>query len=160
MEIITYRSASPLWTNILSLSKTKLVRLGCFIFMLVVLINSYGLFTGMVFGSQTPWAESMLVVQGGAKKLTTVEYMKITSSHPKLSSYHPMEIAKDFVAGKVEQVDFAFSFSSFEHDGLGAYFLQLIQMESKVMFFLFFRHYKFRSLRRSAKSVRRPRSHR
>ena len=36
---------------------------------------------GAVFGSQSPWAEAALL-NAGAKKITTVEYQNISSSHP------------------------------------------------------------------------------
>jgi hypothetical protein len=75
---------------------------------------------GIVWGSQSPWAESGLIFYG-AKHITTIEYMKIESKHPKLSTIHPVEAAKKFLAKKFELVDFIFTYSSLEHDGLGRY---------------------------------------
>jgi hypothetical protein len=75
---------------------------------------------GMVFGSESPWAEGALIA-AGAKRVTTVEYRTVVSDHPKLSYYHPSVLAQEYLEGKVAQVDFAFSFSTFEHDGLGRY---------------------------------------
>ncbi len=45
--------------------------------------------------------------------------MKIVTNHPQFSACHPTELARDYLANKFEPVDFAFSYSSFEHDGLG-----------------------------------------
>lgn len=83
--------------------------------------NSYirGKF-GMVLGTQNPWAESGLIFYG-AKHITTIEYMKIESKHPKLSTMHPVEVAKRYLAKKLELADFIFTYSSLEHDGLGRY---------------------------------------
>lgn len=76
--------------------------------------------TGIVFGSQYPWAEGLLI-RKGAKTIITVEYMKIVSTHPKLLTYTPNEIDKLFVSGHWAPVDFIFTYSSVEHDGLGRY---------------------------------------
>jgi hypothetical protein len=35
----------------------------------------------------------------GAAHVTTVEYMKITTDHPKLSSLHPDEVADQVIKG-------------------------------------------------------------
>eukprot|EP01036_Dinobryon_divergens_P031681 gene31681-41125_t len=75
---------------------------------------------GMVIGTQDPWAERGLI-HHGAKHIITVEYMKIVSQHPKLSTMHPMEAARDYLAKNFTLVDFIFSYSSLEHDGLGRY---------------------------------------
>lgn len=75
---------------------------------------------GMVLGTQNPWAENGLI-HFGAKHLITVEYMKIVSEHPKLSTMHPVEVAKKFLEKTLPPVDFIFTYSSLEHDGLGRY---------------------------------------
>jgi len=75
---------------------------------------------GMVLGTQNPWAEKGLI-QYGAKHVITVEYMKIVSEHPKLSTMHPVEVAKKFLEKSLPPVDFIFTYSSLEHDGLGRY---------------------------------------
>jgi len=75
---------------------------------------------GMVLGTQTPWAENGLI-HFGAKHIITVEYMKIVSEHPKLSAIHPVELAKKFLTHSLPPVDFIFTYSSLEHDGLGRY---------------------------------------
>lgn len=76
--------------------------------------------TGYVFGSQTHWAESALLA-AGASTVTTVEYMSIVSTHPNLLTVHPSQIAKMYLDRSLHPVDFAWSYSSFEHDGLGRY---------------------------------------
>ena len=77
---------------------------------------------GYVFGTQFPWAESGLLAKGAAH-ITTVEYMRIDTNHPRLNGIHPHDIAKSYLTGNYTHLlcDFAWSFSSFEHDGLGRY---------------------------------------
>lgn len=80
---------------------------------------------GIVFGSQSPWAEALLLAFG-ASHILTYEYMKIKSDHPQLSSTTPSAMANEFQrrrggSNAVQKYDFGFSFSSFEHDGLGRY---------------------------------------
>mmetsp|Transcript_33188 Transcript_33188/g.45502 ORF Transcript_33188/g.45502 Transcript_33188/m.45502 type:complete len:346 (-) Transcript_33188:107-1144(-) len=75
---------------------------------------------GMVLGTQHPWLEKGLI-HFGAKHITTIEYMKIISEHPKLSTMHPVEMAKKFLDKTLPPVDFIFTYSSLEHDGLGRY---------------------------------------
>ena len=57
----------------------------------------------------------------GAKKLTTVEYNEIVSSHPDHNSLTPRELASHWLSGSLPEYDFAVSYSSYEHDGLGRY---------------------------------------
>ena len=76
---------------------------------------------GMVVGTQHPWAERGLL-HYGAKHITTIEYMKIESQHPKLSTMHPVEAARRYlVARNLTLVDCIWTYSSLEHDGLGRY---------------------------------------
>ena len=77
---------------------------------------------GYVFGTQNPWAEAGLLAKG-AEHITTVEYMKIDTDHPRLNGIHPHDIAKAYLTGNYSHLlyDFAWSYSSFEHDGLGRY---------------------------------------
>lgn len=75
---------------------------------------------GIIFGSQIPWAEAAFL-EAGAKYITTVEYSRITTDHPSLSIIHPSSLARSYLKGDHQLADFAFSFSSFEHDGLGRY---------------------------------------
>jgi hypothetical protein len=74
----------------------------------------------MVVGTQHPWAERGLL-HYGAKHITTIEYMKIESQHPKLSTMYPVEAARRFLARNLTLVDFIWTYSSLEHDGLGRY---------------------------------------
>jgi hypothetical protein len=75
---------------------------------------------GIVLGSQYPWAEAMLL-NAGAKHITTIEYMQIHTDHPSLASLRPIEAAERYLTRDWKPVDFAFSYSSLEHDGLGRY---------------------------------------
>ena len=75
---------------------------------------------GMVIGSQNPWAEEGLI-KFGAKHIITQEYNPINSSHPRISTITPLEVAHDWLKKKQDLVDFVFTFSSLEHDGLGRY---------------------------------------
>ena len=75
--------------------------------------------SGYVFGTQIPWAESALLAAGAAS-VTTVEYMTITTDHPRLHYIHPFNLTAKFLRHHVG-ADFAWSFSSLEHDGLGRY---------------------------------------
>jgi hypothetical protein len=50
-----------------------------------------------------------------------MEYMSINTTHPRLEGLHPLQMADKFLQHKLKKVDFAWSFSSFEHDGLGRY---------------------------------------
>lgn len=75
---------------------------------------------GIVLGTQMPWAEGALV-RAGARRVTTVEYMEIVSQHPLIDTITPAALAQKYLAGEVEPVDFIFTFSSIEHDGLGRY---------------------------------------
>lgn len=75
---------------------------------------------GVVFGSDAPWAEAALLQEGAAKVLT-VEYASITTNHDKVVAFTPKQVADLYLEGQWNQVDFAFSYSSIEHDGLGRY---------------------------------------
>jgi hypothetical protein len=76
--------------------------------------------TAIVVGSQSPWAEAALF-NAGASHVTTIEYMNITTDYPNYSTLHPTEVAKKYLARSWHPVDFAYSYSSLEHDGLGRY---------------------------------------
>mmetsp|Transcript_17126 Transcript_17126/g.56026 ORF Transcript_17126/g.56026 Transcript_17126/m.56026 type:complete len:386 (-) Transcript_17126:54-1211(-) len=75
---------------------------------------------GLVVGSERPWLEGMLLGYG-ARQVTTWEYGHIESQHPQVSTMTPPELAERWSAGTLEGFDFAFSFSSLEHSGLGRY---------------------------------------
>jgi hypothetical protein len=75
---------------------------------------------GLVIGSESPWLESMLL-ENGALHVTTLEFGKIKSEHPQLTTYIPDDFKYKFLTGEIDQFDFVFSYSSLEHDGLGRY---------------------------------------
>jgi hypothetical protein len=72
--------------------------------------------SGIVIGSEDPWLEAILL-HYGADKLLTVEFGKIFSEHPQLSTVTPKKFTEGFLNGEIEQFDFGMSFSSLEHDG-------------------------------------------
>lgn len=71
---------------------------------------------GMVVGSESPWAEAALL-STGAKHVITYEYMPIETDHPQMSAMHPKDVAASFLNDTWTPVDFAWSYSSLEHDG-------------------------------------------
>lgn len=76
---------------------------------------------GLIVGTQYPWMEA-LVLHLGADEVTTLEYAKIVSNHPKMKTILPEEIASLFQNGETKpSYDFVLSFSSIEHSGLGRY---------------------------------------
>jgi hypothetical protein len=75
---------------------------------------------GLILGSITPWAEAMLF-NHHASELITVEYTSITTDYPNLTILTPAQLADLYLQGQWEPVDFIFTFSSLEHDGLGRY---------------------------------------
>lgn len=62
-----------------------------------------------------------MLLKAGAKHITTVEYMKIVSDHPQVTAITPQELAEKAINGNFSLVDFVFTYSSLEHDGLGRY---------------------------------------
>ena len=71
---------------------------------------------GCVFGSQEPWAESLLVAAGAAH-VTTFEYNRLTFEHPSMRTLTVSELQA--TNAEDAQCDLALSISSFDHDGLG-----------------------------------------
>lgn len=61
------------------------------------------------------------IVEPGAKNLTTVEYNPIKSGHDKVMAVTPGRFAEHWLDGSYRNVDFAFTYSSIEHNGLGRY---------------------------------------
>lgn len=76
--------------------------------------------TGFVIGSETPWVE-VFALLNGAKEVITVEYQstKILGTD-KVRYVHPIEFAEKWRSHQ-QGFDFAASFSSIEHCGLGRY---------------------------------------
>ncbi|XGW06679.1 hypothetical protein V3C99_016757 [Haemonchus contortus] len=76
--------------------------------------------TGFIIGSQTPWVE-VFALLNGAKEITTLEYQRIKiNGTDKVRYMHPIDFAKNWKTYK-DGFDFAISFSSIEHSGLGRY---------------------------------------
>ena len=72
----------------------------------------------LVIGSETPWIEAMLLTKG-VKSVTTLEYKRIKTQHPKLSTVLPHEFDELYKNGT--RFDALVSYSSVEHGGLGRY---------------------------------------
>jgi hypothetical protein len=77
--------------------------------------------TGLILGSEHPWAESKLLNRYFAKKIITVEYSEIITTYPNIQTMLPHQMAEQYLEGNFPSIDFIFSFSSIEHDGLGRY---------------------------------------
>ena len=60
-------------------------------------------------------------IAAGVKKLLTVEYQEIHSQHHQIKTLTPRGLAETWLNGNLPEFDFAVSFSSYEHDGLGRY---------------------------------------
>jgi hypothetical protein len=74
----------------------------------------------LVFGSQSPTVESLLLAYG-AGKITTVEYNLLSYQHPAITTITPSELEQAAKSVSFERFDTAVSISSFDHDGLGRY---------------------------------------
>ena len=73
----------------------------------------------LVIGSQTPWIETILLNKG-AKNITTFDYVKIKSDHPQIEVITPAELSEKYLNKRVNY-DAMITFSSLEHSGLGRY---------------------------------------
>eukprot|EP01083_Nonionella_stella_P174164 602982_1 len=77
---------------------------------------------GVVIGSETPWIECAALAANSDTRITTYEYSKINSTHPRIQSVMPSEFAHKYANDKdFQPFDWAASFSSIEHSGLGRY---------------------------------------
>ena len=75
---------------------------------------------GVVWGSELPWVE-VLLARHGAKKVITVEYGRIkVDEHAVISATTPDKLAAMMLTHP-RSFDFAVTFSSLEHSGLGRY---------------------------------------
>jgi len=74
----------------------------------------------LVIGSEKPWVEAVLLA-AGAKSVVTLEYGKIKSTHPQVTTMLPNEFAKAYLGGTLRTFDSIVTFSSVEHAGLGRY---------------------------------------
>ena len=75
---------------------------------------------GAVFGTVNPWVEGILLASK-ASSVITVEYRPIVTTAKNLVTLTTEDWVTSMYSGNYTQVDFAVSFSSFEHDGLGRY---------------------------------------
>ncbi|CCD64472.1 Methyltransf_11 domain-containing protein [Caenorhabditis elegans] len=78
--------------------------------------------SGVVIGSMQPWVEVSALVNG-ASKILTVEYFKLEIQEEfrdRMSSILPIDFASNWER-YASTFDFAVSFSSIEHSGLGRY---------------------------------------
>lgn len=75
---------------------------------------------GLVIGSEYPWLESLLL-HYGASEIHTLEFGSIVSEDHRIKAFTPDSFKFSFLDGKILPYDFAFSYSSLEHDGLGRY---------------------------------------
>jgi len=73
-----------------------------------------------VVGTQTPWAEAMLL-NLGARHVTTIEYRKLMIADNRVTTVTPYQMAERFYSGRAEWFDVVFTYSSLEHSGLGRY---------------------------------------
>lgn len=75
-----------------------------------------------VIGSEQPWLE-VLLLHAGAAHVTTIEYGKIHSEDPRITTMTPAELREKFIAtgGKEPRFDGGATYSSIEHAGLGRY---------------------------------------
>lgn len=74
---------------------------------------------GVVWGSETPWAEVMLA-RAGAAHVTTLDYGRIVSQHARFTPATPPALAAMMLTTP-RTWDFVFAYSSLEHSGLGRY---------------------------------------
>jgi len=74
----------------------------------------------LVIGSERPWVEAALLA-AGAQSVVTLEYGKIESTHPQVTTMLPHEFAAAYLDGKLGTFDAVVTFSSVEHAGLGRY---------------------------------------
>ena len=74
----------------------------------------------LVIGTENPWVEAAALILG-ASHVVTLEYGKIVSQHPRVSTLTPPEIRELYRSKELEKFDVVLSFSSLEHPGLGRY---------------------------------------
>ncbi|XP_013390640.1 uncharacterized protein LOC106159024 [Lingula anatina] len=76
--------------------------------------------SGMVIGSISPWVE-VILLNLGVIHVTTVDYNPVLFDHPQLSFEFMSDLADKITKNQKLLMDFAASFSSLEHSGLGRY---------------------------------------
>ena len=74
----------------------------------------------LLFFFQKPWIEALLL-EYGAKHVTTVDYVEIKSTHPQVTTITPQQMSEKYLDGTLTSFDSIVTFSSLEHSGLGRY---------------------------------------
>ena len=74
----------------------------------------------LVIGSQSPWVEALALAEG-ARHVWTLEYAKLTTDHPQLTTLTPPEFLARARNGYLPKFDTILTASSVEHSGLGRY---------------------------------------
>ncbi|KAG5178487.1 hypothetical protein JKP88DRAFT_269090 [Tribonema minus] len=75
---------------------------------------------GVIIGSETPWAEA-IALNHNVASIMTVEYGALTCDHPKIETKLVSEFTQGVLNGDIAPFDWAISYSSLEHDGMGRY---------------------------------------
>ena len=74
----------------------------------------------LVIGSSKPWLEAICISLGAAQ-VTTLEYGRVQSEHPQISTMTPDVMRSRYAAGTLGTFDVIATHSSVEHSGLGRY---------------------------------------
>ena len=74
----------------------------------------------LVIGTENPWLEAAALILGAAE-VVTLEYGKIISEHPRISTLTPAKIRELYRSKQLDLFDVVLTFSSLEHPGLGRY---------------------------------------
>lgn len=62
-----------------------------------------------------------VILEAGVSHITTVDYVKLISSHPQIDTVTHEQMNKRFLDGSLPKFDAVVTFSSLEHSGLGRY---------------------------------------
>lgn len=74
----------------------------------------------LVIGTKLPWVEAVCLANG-ARRVTTLEYATINSTHPRIDTMTPAHMRELAIRKQLPTFDVIVSFSSLEHSGLGRY---------------------------------------
>jgi hypothetical protein len=78
----------------------------------------------LVLGSEQPWVE-MIALNLKASKIITLDYTRKKYENPKLEWFHILDYMDDSIRNKlINHVDFAISYSTIQHAGLGKFFFK------------------------------------
>ena len=69
----------------------------------------------------------------GAKHVTTIDYVNLSSEDPRITVLHATEFNAKFLRNELPEFDAIISYSSLEHSGLGRYVF-LAQMYSGAIY--------------------------